>query len=517
MAERILDDDYRSTEFAFGIANYRYQLKYDPESGDYKVESTGLIPGTSVLAIKLYENGSWLLDALQNPNLFENGEKTALAIQVEEDIKRKVNAAYITIGGNAGGHKIHPSATPENIEEPSPVSQNQEPAVTTGSQQPQQPTDPLNVLQSLPGSITDAIKGFVELAKLDPNEIEKYLKFGEVDQNTIKGTKEIYPIDALYGRNQQDHIEISQYKYQPPRKNLLFGSNANDILTKGAQRGADFKKEDYIGFVKLPMPNDISDSNNVNWGEDAMNNLSAAITSTVLQNPLGTAVPGLIGGAAGGLLGVPGLGQAGVLLALLKNSGINLNDLKTSGTGGALVGSTVASRILSMAQLNVSAESILARGFGIAPNSNLELLFQSPSLREFQFNWKLSPRSYDEAQAIRKIIRFFKQGMAAKKLDGAAGGASFFLGTPNIFRLQYKTGNSQIRGLNRIKTCALTGTSVNYTPDGEWASYDGGQPVSSVISLRFQELEPIYDTDYQDKVIDGRYDLYEVQKDEVGY
>ena len=47
-----------------------------------------------------------------------------------------------------------------------------------------------------------------------------------------------------------------------------------------------------------------------------------------------------------------------------------------------------------------------------------------------------------------------------------------------------------------MKTCALTGTSVNYTPEGAWAAYEGGQPVSIMLSMRFQELEPIYDTDY---------------------
>ena len=46
-------------------------------------------------------------------------------------------------------------------------------------------------------------------------------------------------------------------------------------------------------------------------------------------------------------------------------------------------------------------------------------------------------------------------------------------------------------------TCALTGTSVNYTPEGAFASYDRGQPVSVLLSLNFQELEPIYDTDYK--------------------
>ena len=38
---------------------------------------------------------------------------------------------------------------------------------------------------------------------------------------------------------------------------------------------------------------------------------------------------------------------------------------------------------------------------------------------------------------------------------------------------------------------------MNYTPEGAFASYEKGQPVSVLLSLNFQELEPIYDTDYK--------------------
>ena len=128
----------------------------------------------------------------------------------------------------------------------------------------------------------------------------------------------------------------------------------------------------------------------------------------------------------------------------------------------------------------------------------MELLFQSPALRSFSFNWKMTPRDAMEAKRIRNIIRFFKQGMAARKISNKAGAASMFLGTPNVFNLQYKTNHElDIAGVNRLKTCAVTGCAVNYTPDGIWSAYEDGQPVSTVMSLRMQELEPLYDTDYQ--------------------
>ena len=127
---------------------------------------------------------------------------------------------------------------------------------------------------------------------------------------------------------------------------------------------------------------------------------------------------------------------------------------------------------------------------------------------------------------VNQIIRFFKQGMAVKKLDGKAGAQSYFLGTPNVFKLRYRTeGNKQISGVNKIKVCALTGFSVNYAADGNWAAYDEGQPVSSIINMSFKELEPIYDTDYQTDIQDDRLstgfkstgDLDPIGPNDVGY
>ena len=151
----------------------------------------------------------------------------------------------------------------------------------------------------------------------------------------------------------------------------------------------------------------------------------------------------------------------------------------------------------------MSPEAILARGAGVIPNSNLQLLFNAPALRAFRFDWKMSPRSREEAIRINNIIRFFNQGMAAKKMMNDAG-RSYFLGTPNVFDITFKTSktNQEITNTNnsvlRIKTCACVGAAVNYTPEGMWNAYEKGQPTSCVLSLQFKELEPLYNTDYDE-------------------
>jgi hypothetical protein len=375
--------------------------------------------------------------------------------------------------------------------------------------------------QTIPGYPGPTANGDILFDLLDPDKLP--VKFGDVDSIIKKMARPLnYPEDALYNKT-QDHLSISQYSYTPPRSNDIFGDALN-TLQKGSKRISPLKK--LLGMVNLPMPNNITDSNNVSWGDDNMNNLSAALTSYVAKNAVMTGVGALALNAGAGAAGAgAGAAQtASLILALRKMHALNPNN--TTPEMKTLLGGSINSRILSMLGVSVSPESILARGYGIVPNSNLELLFNAPTLREFTFQYRMSPRSKGEAKIVNNIIRFFKQGMAAKKQNGLSGAQSYFLGTPNVFQLQYKTtGGKTIKGVNRIKTCALTGFAMNYAADGNWAAYDDGQPVSVIMNMSFKELEPVYDTDYQEDIFDGRTftgkdgsgDLYPITPDEVGY
>ena len=83
----------------------------------------------------------------------------------------------------------------------------------------------------------------------------------------------------------------------------------------------------------------------------------------------------------------------------------------------------------------------------------MELLFNAPTLREFQYSWQMSPRDEDEAKEVKKLLDFSKQGMAARTLASKAGDRTLFLGTPNVFQLEFKTQNGKlIEGVNKLKT-----------------------------------------------------------------
>ena len=45
---------------------------------------------------------------------------------------------------------------------------------------------------------------------------------------------------------------------------------------------------------------------------------------------------------------------------------------------------------------------------------------------------------------------------------------------------------------------ALTNMTVNYTASGAYATYEDATPVHLQMTLQFQELNPIYNEDYDD-------------------
>jgi hypothetical protein len=216
------------------------------------------------------------------------------------------------------------------------------------------------------------------------------------------------------------------------------------------------------GSVTLPISGPVSDSNRVTYGPDSLTPVEAFFESLSRA-----AVTG--GGDGAG----KELDKAG---NTVKN---NTGEIKTAVANEAVKAAT-----------GVNA---LTRRFGLVVNPNMELLFNGPELRSFSFTFRLTPRSEEEAIIVRKIIRFFKQGMSAQRTK-----SQIYLSTPNSFEIQYLTGGKLHPYLPKIKECALTDCSVNYAPDGTYMTYNGTETSMTAydLSLQFSELEPIFNDEY---------------------
>jgi len=221
---------------------------------------------------------------------------------------------------------------------------------------------------------------------------------------------------------------------------------------------------DLLGNIILPIPAQLADTNSIAWGESRMNEL---------ENQLYTGAMGAISGDGG----------------IDKVKDAFKGTLETLGANPNMVSSFFAQKAVnSLIGGNITLDQLMARSQGEILNPNLELLFSGPTLRNFTFNFKLTPRYEKEAQIIRTIIKAFKRNMAPKGSGGTV------LRTPNIFQIEYMGRAKDY--LNRMKLCALKNVAVNYTGDGTFATYKDGAPISSMLTLSFTELTPIYNEDY---------------------
>jgi len=263
-----------------------------------------------------------------------------------------------------------------------------------------------------------------------------------------------------------DYLEILVVKYKAPGLDL----DKTNILQRTSTEalGENLKNPEYQ--ILLPIPQGLSDTNMVKWGQDDINPIEAAVT-------------------------------AGALTAMEGNPGKALNNfisatksVLTSGNAQNLATSYAAAKAVGSFGGNVTAEGILARSTGQVLNSNMELLFQGVQLRSFNFSFNLAPRFKKEADEVKQIIRTFKQSMAAKTSGGT--GAGLFISSPEVFQLTYKSGNKKHPFLPSFKPCALVNMGVDYAASNVYATYEDATPVHMRLSLSFQELNPIYFEDY---------------------
>ena len=340
-----------------------------------------------------------------------------------------------------------------------------------------------------------------------------------------------YPLDI---DPKQDHLKISKYKYarnedsgvessvqgsRPPRVdnqtvNLTLGDRLSNIgKSKSEQvkpvklqkvvRGDSMLGNQLLGSVMLPMPK-VVDTNGCEWGESEVNIFGLAAlgsfeTGKRLINRRGN-VDKLLETDA-----LQGIDKQDLLdvekIAAGTNKGRNLFKNFKQG-GSALLNAAAAEATARVTGQSISQDQILARTSGKVLNPNAELLFQGPVLRDFNFDFLMIARSEQEGKEIRKIIRWFKTGMAPKF------NSATFLETPNVFTLEYRNGTRPgdvLKTVNRFSPggLALRTIAVDYAPSGYWSAYQDSQPVALKMSLNFAELRPIYAQDQNQEGLTG--------------
>ena len=262
--------------------------------------------------------------------------------------------------------------------------------------------------------------------------------------------------------NSQDRIKISVIDFRTP----TFDTETNKFNKGDRPFAFEAQGERKIrGSATLPIPNGVTDFNAVRFGEGTLDPIQVL--------GAGVALAGIRGGFTG--------------------AGDQIKSAIEGGVGDGNTGTAVSNLLTSLA-LGIQPQQLLARTQGAIFNNNLALLFGGPTLRPFTFNFNVSPRDQKESIEVQKIIRMFKQASAVQRTTNG-----LFLGSPHVFSIEFIDGNlSTHKFLPRVKDCALLSFSTNYMPNNSYMTYENSSMVSYTLQFQFQELEPIFNDNYDE-------------------
>ena len=232
-------------------------------------------------------------------------------------------------------------------------------------------------------------------------------------------------------------------------------------------------------LIFLPMPMEVTTSYNASWSGNNLNPVEYAIRESQ-----------------------KGMSSKDATDLLARN-------LVLASTEAAI--STVSSA------MNVSRARGLVKSLGKVWNPYIELMYDSPNLRTFNYDWTFSPKSQKEAFELNKIIYILKKAMHPIVPDGNAG-SSVIWEYPDYADLTFinntqqdttsvgqEVGSGSSMDANtwlfKMLKCAISSVTVHY----DTKFHPDGSPVSISLQLSFMETELITQASYPDAPSGNRY------------
>ena len=318
--------------------------------------------------------------------------------------------------------------------------------------------------------VVDPVKGTV--TEIPPSKSVKKINTGKVGGGRFQSYR--YPNKMLTATT--DYLKIKIVKYIPMNQGKKSGDKSAGGEGKQSQKksfmktlGGGFsmetvssrvKKQSPLAQVLLPIPQSITDSNGVSWGDSTLNPIEA------------------LGFAAGSSL------MQGDISAVTNIDGFGTIDESTK---------QAVMSALAGAAIGKGAGEMVSRSTGQVMNPNLEVIFKGVQTRSFGFSFAFSPRNMSEANQVKQIIRLFKQHSAAK----GSSGNGFFISSPDIFIFEYMKGGAAHPFLNVFKPMVINSIAMDYTGNGTYSTFHDGTPSLMKMTLNLQELNPIYAEHYE--------------------
>ncbi len=323
----------------------------------------------------------------------------------------------------------------------------------------------------------------------------KFNLIGNRSSKPVNAQRLSYPSDKVY-ESHTDYVKFRFVKYKPPFANIDGGNYVGiDGNKSKGDESLNIYNNSITQFISagLPdifmyMPEDIQTEYGAEWGGKGFTNtgagmLRAAGTMANADNAV-TAAGSLAQGFGNMMQRGPALVADGIAHAMNSLPGkiggsVDLNDV-LGGIGGVIL------------------------------NPNAELMFTGFELRNFNLQFKMSPRDAVEAKHVRDICTTFKRASLPRigsspgntinnwmKGDAADGESapdnnSNFIGIPNMCIVSFMKGGKVHPFLTQYKPCAISSVAIGYTPDGQYSTYTDGSPVATSLGLSFKESKLVY-------------------------
>ena len=241
--------------------------------------------------------------------------------------------------------------------------------------------------------------------------------------------------NSIYGERIVADIPPNEYKQAVGRE--LLEKAAEKIGLGGALRSTLPMKR-LTSAISLYIPNDLSTSYGVMYGDEenlAGSGLMAQLGSDVIS-------------------GKAGFGDAAVTALLTKG----------------------AKELLK----NKDVQKITRT----TQNTKKEQLFQGVDFRTVTFSYQFAPKNEFEAANVLDIIRTFRHHMLPEFADEN----QFVYIYPSEFEIKYFRGAEESEFIERHFTAVLTNCNINYTPNGQFVTFENGMPSQINMTLTFKEL-----------------------------
>ena len=136
----------------------------------------------------------------------------------------------------------------------------------------------------------------------------------------------------------------------------------------------------------------------------------------------------------------------------------------------------------------MSANQVMSMTQGEIYNPNVEMFYNGPQLRAFDFSFQMAPESAQDAQAISNIIREFKRWSSPAEKGGKYE-------IPHVWKISY--GGAAEKYYNKFKPAALTNINVQYNAGmDQHMTFNDGSPIVTGMTLSFTEVELVTRKDH---------------------